>query len=134
MPRIREIAVRILFSVLLVGLPTAAGSVTLTEKAGLQAAMQRHIDRQSVDGSFLTLDEKSGEIRALHPATTHPKILSVGPYFMMCYDFLDDGGRKVSVDFLLAQKKASYVVFHSIVGSRALLTKWMQDGKAVMAE
>ncbi len=130
----RGFALRLVLISLLGALPTAAWGLSLSEKANLQAAMQRYIDRQMVEGVYLYLEPQSGEVRALHPVTAHPTILSMGPYYVLCFDFRDSRGKDVNVDFYLARKDTSYVVFHAAVDDRKLVMRLMQDGKAVSAE
>ncbi len=119
---------------LLGALPTAAWGLSLSEKAGLQAAMQRYIDRQMVDGVFLYLNSESGEVRALHPVTADSVILRMGQHYVLCFDFRDDQGNDVNVDFYLARRDASYVVFHTTIDDRKLLKRLMGGGKVRRAE
>ncbi len=83
---------------------------------------------------YLYLESQSGEVRALHPVTAHPAILSMGPYYVLCFDFRDDRGKDVNVDFYLARKDTSYVVFHAAVDTRTVLNRLIQDGQVVSAE
>ena len=92
--------------------------------------MQRHIDRSLVNGAYLHLNSDTGDVRRLHPVTAHPTILQMGNYFVLCFDFRDDGGKSVNVDFYMARKGQSYVVFHAAVENRALLGRIMKAGKA----
>jgi hypothetical protein len=108
-----------------------AWSIGLSEKAGLQAAMQRHIDRQLVDGAFLHLDLKTGVVRQLHPVSAHPIILRMGKHYVLCFNFRDEKGKEVEIDFYLARQAKSYVVFHTAVSSRHLLKRLMSAGRVV---
>ena len=103
-------------------------SLSLADKATLQAAMQRHVDSQSVDGALLYLDP-AGDVQALHPVTAHPMILSMGPHFVLCFDFRDAKGKDVPVDFYMAKKSMGYVVFHTAVADRKLLRQLMDSGR-----
>lgn len=107
----------------------AETSPSLNEKAALQAAMQRHIDRTLVDGVILHLDRTSGEVRRLHPVTAHPMILVYGDHFVLCFDFRDDAGNNVPIDYYMARQGSSYAVFHTAVADRALLQDLMAAGK-----
>ena len=111
-----------------------AWSISLSEKASLQAAMQRHIDRQLVDGAFLHLDLKAGVVRRLHPVNAHPVILRMGKYYVLCFNFRDDKGKPVEIDFYVARKAQSYVVFNTAVSSRHLLKRLMAAGRVVRSE
>lgn len=81
---------------------SAAVALELSERASLQAAPERHIDQLMVDGAVLQLNLETGAVRHLHPVSTHPIIVEMGAYFVLCYDFRDDAGRQVQVDYYLA--------------------------------
>lgn len=123
----------ILLVAALLGLGTgpafAEASPKLTEKAALQAAMQRHIDRSMVDGVILHLDRASGDVQRLHPVTAHPMILVFGEHFVLCFDFRDDAGNNVPIDYYMARQGSGYTVFHTAVADRALLQDLMAAGK-----
>lgn len=115
--------------------PAAHASATgVQEKTVLQAAMQRHIDRLTIDGAFLRLDEKTGTVEQLYPATAHHIVMKMGPYYVLCFDFRDKSGKKVEIDFYMARRKNSFAVFHTAVSNRALLQSMMQDGKVTRAD
>jgi hypothetical protein len=116
----------ILLAVSLVSGAVADQTVGTANKAALQAAMQRHIDRSLVDGAYLHLDFDSGDVRKLHPVKAHPMILQMGEYFVLCSDFRDKTGKLVNVDFYLARHDRSYVVFHSAVDDRINLERLMK--------
>ena len=84
-----------------------ASALSLQDKATLQAAMQRHVDRQSIEGAYLHLDSKSGEVMKLHPVTAHPMIMKMGDNYVLCFDFRTAAGKDVPVDFYMARKKDS---------------------------
>jgi len=109
---------------------SAAGALSLSDKAALHASMQSHIERASLDGSFLHLDAASGEVTRLRQRAAHPVILSMGEYFVLCADFEAPGGAGVNVDFYLAPRDGSYVVFDQQVGNHELLDRLVQAGKA----
>lgn len=108
----------------------ASNALSLSEKAGLQAAMQRHIDRHLIDGAYLQMNPDTGDIRKLHPLTAHPIILEIDGYFVLCSDFLDDHGKNVNIDFYLAPNQRSYTVFQTIVDNRKALKRLLKAGKA----
>ncbi len=77
----------------------AEESVAPEELAGLQAAMQNHIDQLSVDGALLHLDPASGKVRKVFPAKAHPTIWKIGNYYYLCADFRDAEGKDLMVNF-----------------------------------
>lgn len=107
----------------------AEGSLSVAEQAAIQAAMQRHIDRNLVDGTVLYIDHETGEVRPLYPVTAHPMILAYGEHFVLCFDFRDDDGQNVPIDYYMARQDNGFVVFHTAVADRALLQTLMSDGK-----
>jgi len=109
--------------------PAQASAMTLAEKASIQASMQRHMDGALVDGVLLYLDQKTGEVQRLHPVTAHPMILTMGEHYVLCFNFRDDDGKNVPVDYYMAHRNGAYVVFHTSVADRALLKRLMSDGK-----
>ncbi|MDF1790413.1 MAG: hypothetical protein P1U88_00815 [Thalassobaculaceae bacterium] len=107
----------------------AESNLSLDDQAALQAAMQRHIDRVLVDGAVLYIDRESGEARQLHPVTAHPMILAYGEHFVLCFDFRDEDGKNVPIDYYMARQDRSYVVFHTAVADRTLLKELMGSGR-----
>ena len=103
-------------------------------KAKLQAAMQQHIERNLIDGAYLQLDTTSGQVRVLHPYKAHPVILTMGEHFILCSDFRDDKGKTVNVDFYMARRGQSYVVFHNTVDNHELLARLMKAGQVKRAD
>tara|TARA_R110002012_G_scaffold101727_2_gene241096 strand:- start:1312 stop:1716 length:405 start_codon:yes stop_codon:yes gene_type:complete len=109
--------------------PPSASALTLAEKASIQASMQRHVDGTLVNGMMLYLDPKDGDVHRLHPVTAHPMILTMGAHYVLCFDFRDDDGKNVPVDYYMTRGEAGYVVFHTAVADRDLLKQLMSDGK-----
>ena len=113
---------------------TPAWAIGLNDKVNLQASMQRHIDTLTVNGAYLHFDPAAGEVQRLHPVTAHPVIMQMGDNFVLCFDFKDDAGKDVAVDFYMARKGKSFVVFHAAVSNRQALQKLMKAGKVTRAE
>ena len=61
-------------------------------------------------------------------------ILRMGPYFVLCSDFRDDTGNPVNVDFYMARRGKSYVVFQMSVAQRSQLEQLMKEGKVEAAD
>jgi hypothetical protein len=122
------------FALLMVLASPSAWALSLSEKATLQAAMQRHIDHQMINGAFLHLDLKTGKVENLHPVNAHPTILRLGPHYVLCFNFRNDKGKEVEIDFYLARKAKSFVVFHTAVSSRHLLHRLMAAGRVVRTD
>ena len=123
----------LVFAVALIA-PTAGQALTLSERAALQAEIQRHIDGQLVDGAYLFLDTGNKEVRTLHPVTAHPMILQMGENYVLCFDFRDDAGKKVLVDYYVAWRNGSFVAFHTAIANRALLFRLLKAGIVTKVE
>ncbi|MFO1172472.1 MAG: hypothetical protein U1E49_16120 [Hyphomicrobiaceae bacterium] len=94
----------------------AETEVPAAEAIGLQAAMQRHIEANLVDGALLHIDPVTGIVQSFYPAKAHPKIMQVGPYYYLCANFRDDAGTEVMVNFYVAKQSGKYVFFHTLFG------------------
>lgn len=111
----------------------AEQTLSIGDKAALQAVMQHYIDRQLVGGAFLQMDFETGKVRKLHPVSAHPMILHLGKHFVLCADFRDDDGQSVNIDFYIARKENRHIVFQTVVDNREPLMKLISQGKAVVA-
>ena len=73
-----------LFGLVLLALPffspAPAVALTLSEKAAIQAFMQRHVDGKLIDGALLYLNQKTDEVQRLHPVTAHPMTTAAKPF------------------------------------------------------
>jgi hypothetical protein len=110
------------------------GKVSTDERVQLQSAMQMHIDRTTVAGSYPVLNLATGKVRQLHPAAAHPMMLRLGDYYVLCADFRDDAGKAVNVDFYLARNDRKFTVFQVEVANRAPLDGLVKEGLARMLE
>ncbi|MEM7269845.1 MAG: hypothetical protein AAF401_11395 [Pseudomonadota bacterium] len=113
-------------------MPFAAQAVedTTVLKAELQAAMQRHIDRSSIDGALPYMNLDTGEIEPLYPTEAHPLILEMAGGFIMCADLRTSAGEKRLVDFYVAPSGKRFKIIRTEVDNRAPLKALMSAGKA----
>ena len=112
----------------------AAEPLTPADKATLQAVMAQHIERQLVDGGYLHLDAAQGTVQVLVPAKTHPRIMQLDKYYVLCTDFRDQQGKPVNVDFYVAPEGRSFVVFQTEVANRAPLQTLVRAGRVKVVE
>jgi hypothetical protein len=96
--------------------------------------MFQHIDRQLLDGVYLDIDLKTGDVRSLIPAKNHPMVLRMGEQFVLCTDFKTRAGESVNVDFYASRRGKSFVIFRTEIDNRAPLTALMDAGKVAPAE
>ena len=111
-----------------------AATLSPADKAGLQSAMVQHIDRQLVEGAYIDLDLKSGDVRRLVPAKNHPMVLQMGEHFVLCTDFKTKAGDSVNMDFYVARRGKFFVIYRTEIANRAPLEALMQAGKVSMLD
>lgn len=129
MKSIRHIVLAALITILMNSGALAEQISKLSQKTALQAAMQKHIERSLVDGSYLQFDMAKGVVRELALVKAHPIILKMGKYFVLCSDFRDKDGNSINIDYYFARRGKSYVVFHSEVDNRDQLMALVKKGK-----
>ncbi len=111
--------------------PVSASQSAMQEtKVRLQSDLQKHIYRSLVDGAYHTLDSETGEVRELFPSASHPMILRMGKYYVMCADFRDVNGNDVDVDFYMIKRNKGYQVFRAEIDNHELLDSLIKTGKA----
>ena len=112
--------------------PATAKPLTPADRAKLQATMFKEINRRLVDGAYLHFDTAAEKVNPLYPSKTHPMVLSMGEHFVLCTDFKTKTGQSVNIDFYVARKKNSFVIFKTAVGERKVVEKLMQAGRVKM--
>lgn len=120
---IRPILLLILLLVL--GAPAGAGddpSIQGDLRTNVQAAMNRYVDAQTIDGSMRLYDPVTDELLVLRLDALHEGIVRKGDYYVSCADFEDPKGRKVDVDFLVIRDGdellATQAIVHSVDGKK----------------
>ena len=111
-----------------------AGRLAIQTRVQLQAVLQTHIDRTTVSGVYPKVDLRSGKVSALHPAASHPMILSLGDYYVLCADFRDAQGTPVNVDFYVAKRDRGFSIFQVEFANRAPLERLVKSGLAMMLQ
>lgn len=121
---------RLIFILSLLLSSHTAFAVEASQKIVLQAAMQKHVESQLIDGAFLDLDLKTGEIQKLYPTETHPMVLTMGENFVLCLTLNDTEGNKYLADYYIASQDDSFVVIRTEINNRKALKKLMKAGVA----
>jgi hypothetical protein len=120
---------RRILNILIAGfLVQALSGASLVEKAQLQAAMQRHIERSLIDGALLHINDDTGKVERLFPSATHPQVLAAPDYYVLCVDLSDGAGVTRPADFYIAPRGEGCVVVKTAIDDRALLKRLMSDG------
>ena len=111
----------------IMALQASAGDA-LVEKAMLQAAMQRHIERNLVDGAILHINPDDGAIERLYPSETHPQVFAADGYYVLCVDLKSADGQARPADFYIAPRADGFLVIRSEIDNRNVLRKLMAGG------
>ncbi|MEM7256215.1 MAG: hypothetical protein AAF404_02380 [Pseudomonadota bacterium] len=131
MEDIRSKSLMLLVALFFIIAPGAGIASSMQEtKVQLQSDLQKHIYRSLVNGAYHTLDSTTGEVRALYPHVSHPMILKMGDYFVMCADFRDANGNDVDIDFYMIKQNKRFLVFRAEIDNHQLLDGFMKSGKA----
>ena len=123
MKRIAGIAVCVLTLVMCAA--ANAAKLSMADRALFQATMQQSIDYATIDGAYLHLNATTGVVKKIYPAKNHVMILHMGQHFVLCTEFRNAAGKNINVDFYIARKKQTFVVFHTAVDDRKSLMKMM---------
>lgn len=123
---------RVMIAVLamVVSASVSANAGGTVDRARLQAAMQRHIEHQVVDGAILHFDTETGDVKPFYPTQAHPMVIAMGNHFVLCTDLRDKSGKTMPLDLYMARKGRSFVVFHSEINNRSPLQRLLEKGIA----
>jgi len=84
-------------------------------RSNIQTAMQKHIERNTLDSKFIIFDTVAGELKRLKFEELHKGIVRKGEFFVSCADFVDETGNKFDIDYLVGEKNGRLKVFQSII-------------------
>ncbi len=115
----------------LICLAGAAQADTSNLRAGLQASMQRSVDRNSVAGALVHVDLSSGETTAYYPTDTHPMIMELGSLYVLCAEVMDPDGVTEEVDYYMMRDGERFSVVRTEIGNREPLAALAEAGQAV---
>lgn len=115
----------LLFAVTFLSTPALAGddpSIQGKLRQDIQASMSQFIEHQTVDGVFPHYDPVDGKLLQLSQANLHAGIVKKGDFYVSCADFVDQDGRKIDVDFLVASSgsdtRTLQALVHKIDGNK----------------
>jgi len=110
--------------------PSAFARDTTMLKAELQVAMQRHLDRNTINGALPFMNLETGKVEQLYPTESHPMILTMGDSFVLCADLRSADGTKRILDLYLTPAGAQYGIIRTEIDNRKPLKALMAAGIA----
>lgn len=90
-------------------------SIKGERRSAVQAAMQKHIDHNTVDGHYVMYDALTDGLLKLKLAKLHDGIVKKADYYVSCADFRDSAGTYFDLDFLVIEKEGRFRVLQGIV-------------------
>ena len=115
--------------------PLPAGALDLGElRVGLQASLQRGLERSMIDGAVRNLDVTTGQVTDYYIAESHTVIVKLNDLFVMCATLVDAKGTEATVDYYLAPNGRQFTIIRSEINNRAPLKALIDAGKAQRLE
>lgn len=115
--------------------PLTAAAADLTElRVGLQASLQRGLQRSMINGAVRNLDISTGEVTDYYIAESHTVIVALGDLFVMCAALVDATGTEATVDYYLAPNGRQFTIIQTEINNRAPLKALIDAGKAQRLE
>jgi hypothetical protein len=84
-------------------------------RAGIQKAMQQHVNDNTVNGVYAIYDGATDDVKFLQFKKLHRGIVKKGGFYVSCSDFADSEGTSYCVDLLAAEENGKFRVVDSIV-------------------
>ena len=85
------------------------------KRTAIRAAMQEHIDRNTVKGHYVLYDAVTDEVLKLRLARLHDGIVKKGDYYVSCADFTDADGDEFDLDFLVVERDGGFRALQGVV-------------------
>lgn len=118
----------ILLASLVVQAAQASDPANAALKVRLQAAMQSHIERSTIEGAYTFFSLDQGKISRFYPSKAHVMTLKSNGYYVLCSEFRNDKGENTPVDFYLVPKDKGFQVIRTEINNRSPLEKLMKAG------
>ena len=89
----------------------SAGGLQVSDKIELQSALLTFLEQGGdADGTFRILDRESGAMVVAHVGAMHPKIIRLGPDYVLCIEMYDDIGQRHDADFIMRKGSNGWIV------------------------
>ena len=90
-------------------------SIKGDKRSAIQAAMQRHIEHNTVDGHYVLYDAVTDELLKLKLDKLHDGIVKKADYYVSCADFHDADGTYFDLDFLVVEENGAFRTLQGVV-------------------
>lgn len=90
-------------------------SIKGDRRSAIQAAMQAHIDHNTVDGHYILYDAVTDDLLKLKLAKLHHGIVKKADYYVSCADFHDADGTFFDLDFLVVEEDGKFRTLQGVV-------------------
>lgn len=90
-------------------------SIKGDKRTAIQAAMQEHIDRNSVEDRYVLYDAVTDDVLKLRLIRLHDGIVKKGDYYVSCADFTDHDGTEFDLDFLVVEADGRFRALQGVV-------------------
>ena len=89
----------------------SAGGLQVSDKIELQSALLTFLEQGGdADGMFSILDRESGAMLVAHVEAMHPKIIRLGPDYVLCIEMYDDIGQRHDADFIMRKGSNGWIL------------------------
>ena len=90
-------------------------SIKGEKRTGIQAAMTKHIEENSVDGRYILYDPIDDKVLKLKLDDLHDGIVKKSDYYVSCADFTSASGTYYDLDFMVVEKDGEYKALQGFV-------------------
>ena len=108
-------AILILLTLALTAFAADDPSIKGERRSAIQAAMQAHIDHNTVDGHYVVYDAVTDDLLKLKLDKLHDGIVKKADYYVSCADFHDAEGTYFDLDFLVVEEEGSFRALQGVV-------------------
>ena len=108
-------AILVLLTLALTAFAADDPSLQGERRSAIQAAMQAHIDHNTVNGHYVVYDAVTDDLLKLKLDKLHDGIVKKADYYVSCADFHDAEGTYFDLDFLVIEEEGSFRALQGVV-------------------
>lgn len=90
-------------------------SIKGEKRSSIQAAMNAHINENSVNGSYILYDPIDDKVLKLKLDDLHDGIVKKSDFYVSCADFTSSNGTYYDLDFMVVEKDGEYKALQGFV-------------------